>query len=198
MRRFGRILMKIASSMLDVCSRFILRILLAWKAPRASGSSSGTISAVPGKLMQVIDVGPHVYHFVIADTGIESPTGKVVEDVRCAREQDRARYDSFFWELGSMASVAREVIRSGSPEELGMCMNHAHKGLQALGVSCPALDQLVEAALETGALGAKLSGAGRGGAMIALLKHPGDAESLDVKLRLAGAENVFRTALGSQ
>ena len=161
-------------------------------------SRDEAIYFVPGKLMQVIDVGPHAYHFVIADTGVESPTGKVVEAVRRAREQDRARYDSFFWELGSMTSVAREVIRSGSPEELGMCMNHAHKGLQALGVSCTELDQLVQAAIENGALGAKLSGAGRGGAMIALLKHPGDAESLDVKLRLAGAENLFRTALGSQ
>jgi mevalonate kinase len=169
---------------------------------RPSGVDSAVVSRdeaiyfVPGKPIQRIDVGPGRYHFVAADTGIDSPTIRVVEEVRRARELDRARYDSFLWELGSMTSVAREVIRTGSPEELGMCMNHAQKCLQALGVSCPELDALIRTAIENGALGAKLSGAGRGGVMIALLKSPDDEGALEAKLRLAGAENVFTTMLG--
>jgi len=150
---------------------------------------------VRGKPMQGIELGGNSYHFIVADTGIAAPTVGVVEDVRKARELDRARYDSYFWELGSMASVAREVLRNGAPEELGMCMNHAHRVLQLMGVSCDELDRLVNAALEGGALGAKLSGAGRGGAMIALVKDDAGIPALESKLGLAGAVNVYTTVL---
>jgi len=56
---------------------------------------------------QEIAVGANRFRFIVGDTGIESPTLQVVEDVSAARDKDRARYDSYFWELGSMASVAR-------------------------------------------------------------------------------------------
>jgi len=151
---------------------------------------------VKGKPVRSIVVGPSVFRFVVADTGLASPTREVVEQVRAGRERDRARFDSFFWELGSMASVAREVIRSGSPEELGLCMNRAHEALRALGVSCPELDRLVSAALESGAAGAKLSGGGRGGAVVALLGSDADEATLISRLRLAGAESIFTTVLG--
>ena len=170
------------------------------------GNPSGVDSAVVardrplyfvrGKPMQEIEVGAGPYHFLVADTGISAPTSKAVEAVRLAREQDRARFDSYLWELGSMASMAREIIRAGAPEELALCMNQSHDVLRSLGVSCDALDRLVSAAIEHGALGAKLSGAGMGGAVIALLKSPEDASALETQLRLAGARNVFPTALG--
>lgn len=151
---------------------------------------------VKGKPPLEISVGPSLFRFVVADTGIESPTIRVVQDVRTAREQDRALYDSYFWELGSMASVAREVIRSGVPAELGACMSHAHSILQGIGVSSTELDRLVEVALDKGALGAKLTGAGRGGAVIALIDDDADEDRLAAELRMAGAENVYTTTLG--
>jgi mevalonate kinase len=152
---------------------------------------------VRGKAPQDVEVGSGHFRFLIADTGIESPTGKVVEDVRRKREQDRARVDSYFWELGSMATVAREIIRGGMPAELGACMTHSHGVLQGLGVSSTELDRLVETALERGALGAKLSGAGCGGAMIVLLDEDADANEIETALRIAGAVNVYSTALGA-
>jgi mevalonate kinase len=152
---------------------------------------------VRGKPPQEISVGANHFRFVVADTGIESPTAGVVEEVRSARERERARFDSYFWELGSMASVAREAIRSGASTELGVCMTQAHSILQRVGVSCPELDRLVEVALRNGALGAKLSGAGRGGAMIALLEDEADEEALATQLRLAGAESTITTSLGA-
>jgi mevalonate kinase len=152
---------------------------------------------VRSKPPQEIVVGANRFRFVVGDTGIESPTLQVVEDVSAARDKNRARFDSYFWELGSMASVAREVIRSGSPAELGVCMTHSHSILRHVGVSCPELDRLVEAALRNGALGAKLSGAGRGGAMIALLDDDADEDALAEALRLAGAESTISTTLGA-
>ena len=128
---------------------------------------------------------------------MDASTIEVVDAVRRAWEKDRATYDSYFWELGSLASVTREILKTGSPAELGLCMSRAHQALQSVGVSCPELDKLVSVALENGALGAKLSGAGRGGAMIALLPTPEDEERIANELLRAGAENIFTTALGN-
>lgn len=151
---------------------------------------------VKGKAPQDVEIGAGFFRFMIADTGIESPTSGVVGDVRRRWEEDRARVDSYFWELGSMATVAREIIRGGSPAELGACMTHSHSVLQSLGVSSAELDRLVETSLENGALGAKLSGAGRGGAMIALVDDDTEIVALESALRLAGAVNVYGTSLG--
>jgi mevalonate kinase len=75
---------------------------------------------------------------------------------------------------------------------LGELMNENHVLLQKLSVSSPELDQLVEAAREAGALGAKLSGGGRGGNMIALVE-PGIAEAVSLSLKEAGAKNTIIT-----
>jgi mevalonate kinase len=150
---------------------------------------------VRGRTPQPIVAGDSVFRFVIADTGIEAPTMTVVEEVRLARERDQARLDALFWELGSMASVAREIIRCGAPAEMGVCLSHAHALLKEVGVSSPELDALVQAAMTAGALGAKLSGAGRGGVMIALVEDAGAEERMIAALRDAGAVGVFSAAL---
>jgi mevalonate kinase len=66
--------------------------------------------------------------------------------------------------------------------------------LRLMGVSSPELEQLVTAARAAGALGSKLSGAGRGGNMIALVE-PGDEARVAGALRQAGAVRVIETAL---
>ena len=63
------------------------------------------------------------------------------------------------------------------------------------GVSAPSLDVLCEAALDAGALGAKMSGGGRGGNMFALI-HDADAERIARVLRAAGAVQVIKTRIG--
>jgi mevalonate kinase len=71
-------------------------------------------------------------------------------------------------------------------------MDENHTLLQEMGVSCSELDRLVAAAREGGALGAKLSGAGQGGNMIALVTADTQGR-VDMMLRLAGASNVIVT-----
>lgn len=73
-------------------------------------------------------------------------------------------------------------------------MDQNHALLQAMGVSCPELDRLVVAAKDGGALGAKLSGAGRGGNMIALVTEETQSR-VDMMLRLAGAVGVIATTV---
>jgi len=64
---------------------------------------------------------------------------------------------------------AREMLSRGEvePERLGSMLTEHHRWLRVLGVSTPKLDSLVEAALNAGALGAKLNGSGGGGCMFA-------------------------------
>jgi mevalonate kinase len=71
-------------------------------------------------------------------------------------------------------------------------MDENHALLQRLGVSCPELDRLVAAARSGGALGAKMSGAGWGGNMIALVTEATRGR-VDMMLRLAGATRVIVT-----
>lgn len=128
----------------------------------------------------------------IADTGIGSPTKEVVADVRARAQADPDRYEQLFGRTGEIARAARQAIEGGQPQSLGLLMDENHALLQEMGVSCPELDCLVEAAREGGATGAKLSGAGWGGNMIALVT-PETRGRVDMMLRLAGAVNVVVT-----
>ena len=110
------------------------------------------------------------FHLVVGDTGVRSLTSLVVGDLRQRWQVDPGRYEALFDEAGRLAAEARELIEEGHPKQLGALMNENHALLQEMEVSSPELDGLVEAARAAGALGAKLSGGGRGGNMIALVE----------------------------
>jgi len=105
---------------------------------------------------------------VVGITGIESLTARTVANVRAAHERDPARYDRIFAEIDALALEGVEAIEQHDLERLGSCMNFCHGLLNALGVSSRELEMLVAVARESGALGAKLTGGGGGGSMIAL------------------------------
>ena len=131
---------------------------------------------------------------LIADSGIQSSTSRVVEDVRLAREADPQHYNQLFEIIGQITTQAREIITKGRILELGTLMVKNHQALKELGVSCPELDRLVEAAINTGAPGAKLCGAGRGGNMIVLVQ-PGNADRISQSLLSAGATRIIKTRI---
>ncbi len=133
--------------------------------------------------------------FVIADTGIPSPTALTVGDVRRAWLKDPGRYDEIFATISEIVQDARESLESGETDRLGKLMNENHRWLYEIGVSSPELDRLVYAARVAGASGAKLSGGGRGGNMIALTSHS-NAEALAAILRQAGADRTIITTVG--
>jgi mevalonate kinase len=128
---------------------------------------------------------------VIADTGFSTPTRIPVGDVRAAWERDRECYEGLFDAIASLVALAREALLHGDLIQLGEVMNANHILLQRLDVSCQALDDLCDAARAAGALGAKMSGGGRGGNMIALAKDAGHAEELRHALLAAGATRVI-------
>ncbi len=132
---------------------------------------------------------------VLADTGVSALTRETVAAVRKLYHEQHARTQAAFDAIGAIAERAGRSIEIGDWAGLGELMTENHKLLQALAVSSPQLDRLVAAALDAGALGAKLSGGGRGGVIIALVD--GDtSQPVQRGLLAAGAKNVYATAFG--
>jgi mevalonate kinase len=131
---------------------------------------------------------------VIADTGIAALTRQSVADVRRLWESDPRRWEAVFERIGEIVRAARRAIEAGNIPALGPLMDENQARLQELTVSSPELDRLVEAARGSGALGAKLSGGGRGGNMIALVR-PQEAEIVARTLQSAGARQTIITTL---
>ncbi len=140
----------------------------------------------PIELLEVIKP----FTLLIADTGIPAPTKESVADVRKLWEEDQQKMNAFFAAIGSITRTARQSSEGGFPERLGALMNENHRILRKIGVSSVELDCLTEASLNSGASGAKLSGGGRGGNMIALSTKE-NAPAIAEALLKAGAKNVI-------
>jgi mevalonate kinase len=130
------------------------------------------------------------FTIVIGDTGIPASTKESVRDVRVQHHKRPERFETLFAAIGSIAKTACQLIENGMPESFGPLMDENHALLRNMMVSSPELDHLVEAARKAGALGAKMSGGGRGGNMIALVQ-PGKAGAVARSLKDAGAVNTI-------
>jgi mevalonate kinase len=148
---------------------------------------------IKGKPIQQLTVA-RPFTIVIGDTGIASPTAKAVGDVRQAWKAEKDHYEAVFDSIGALADSARQAIEHGAVELLGPLMDANHGLLRKLGVSCPELDALVLAARKAGAWGAKLSGGGRGGNMIALV-NKAQAPKVAAALQSAGAVRTLVTEI---
>jgi len=104
---------------------------------------------------------------IIGCTGIRGNTIETVSHVRSLVDADPSMMD-LIKKIGSLVLSAKVALLNNDLPSLGSLMTENHSLLQKLGVSCPELDSLVDAALSAGALGAKLTGGGGGGCMIAL------------------------------
>lgn len=124
---------------------------------------------------------------VIGDTGYSTPTKVPVGDVRAAWQQDPPALEAVFDAIAACVRTAREALAAGDLPGLGVAMNANHALLQSLDVSSDGLDALCATARAAGALGAKMSGGGRGGNMIALARDAAHATALAEALRAAGA-----------
>lgn len=106
---------------------------------------------------------------VAAHCGKDSDTWEIVEDVDRERERKPERFAKFLKLCGMLVEDGRRAVMEGDWRKLGGLMNDNHEALKGIGVSCRELDDFVEAARGSGAMGAKLTGAGRGGVVIALV-----------------------------
>ncbi len=148
---------------------------------------------IKGRPIEAFKVGVP-FTLVIADTGISAPTKESVGDVRKLWEADKTKWEKVFDEVGKIANSARDAIEKGKTKELGGLMDANHALLQEMTISSPELDRLVESARRSGASGAKLSGGGRGGNMIALVEKEKAAQVAE-SLMSAGAKRTIITEI---
>jgi mevalonate kinase len=136
------------------------------------------------------------FTIIIGDTGIRAPTKESVGDLRKLWEANQPKWEVVFDQVGGLARTARAVIEKGDTDKLGSLMDQNHALLQEMTVSSPELDVLVTVAREAGALGAKMSGGGRGGNMIALAPLE-QADEIARALQRAGAQHTITTQVSS-
>lgn len=111
---------------------------------------------------------PKPIPLVIGISGKESLTAQTVASVRRAWSQNPALYTRIFQAIDQLTLQSVRAVEQGDMEALGELMNICHGQLNALRVSSWELEELVQVAREHGALGAKLTGGGGGGSVIAL------------------------------
>jgi mevalonate kinase len=125
-------------------------------------------------------------YLVIGNTGIHAPTSKQVAKVAAAMKNNPQRMK----EIETIGVIARRGIKSlkeGDFAAVGRAMTENQIMLQGLGVSCPELENLIRAAAPT-SLGAKLTGAGGGGCMVALTTNP---KQTSEAIELAGGRTLI-------
>jgi galactokinase/mevalonate kinase-like predicted kinase len=127
----------------------------------------------------------------LAFTGVQHASSAVHKPIRERwLEGETAVVDSYK-RITELARTGKKAIIQGDWPLLGHLMNENHSIQRALGGSGSSNERLIAAALEAGALGAKLAGAGDGGTIIALWPWP-DATRLEQSLREAGASAIYR------
>jgi len=121
---------------------------------------------------------PQNMHLVIGDSLVSHSTAKMVELVADLKKKHPGIVDPI---LDAIQEVSMSAIHHlNNPKELGRYMDMNHALLEALGVGHPQLSKIVLVARAQGAYGAKITGAGGGGCMVALCpKH--------LKMQVAGA-----------
>ena len=133
---------------------------------------------------------------VMGNTGIVADTKIVVADVKERKEKEAEKYAQIFKNADELAQKARKQLAAFDLPNLGISMNKNHEMLQQIGVSCDELDVLVVLARDNGALGAKMTGTGRGGYMVALTPGRELQERVAVEIERKGFQ-ALRTTIGT-
>lgn len=147
----------------------------------------------PNRIEEILLEKP--VEIVIGSTGIVANTKAMVEGVAERKKAYPQKYDPLFKQSKELAINARTAIQNFDLIKVGELMNNNHRLLMEIGVSCKDLDDLVVIAKETGAYGAKLTGGGGGGCMVALTPGKKLQEKVAKAIENEGFE-VLRTKIG--
>jgi galactokinase/mevalonate kinase-like predicted kinase len=127
--------------------------------------------------------------FVLAHTGVTHSSDAVHKPLRERWLEGDARVRDAYERIARLAREGKKALLAQDWERLGWLMNENHTMQRALGGSGESNERLITVALQHGALGAKLAGAGDGGTIIVLHPQP---EEIGQVLLAAGSEQVFR------
>lgn len=133
----------------------------------AAAARGGVLRFVRGQPPTACAVGAPL-SLCVGLTGKGGSTREMVERVASFADRDPPRLRRFVEGAGALTEAAIGFVAAGALAELGAAMGRAHELLREVEVSTPELDRLVALAVAAGALGAKLTGAGGGGSVVAL------------------------------
>ncbi len=125
---------------------------------------------------------------VVAFSHTAGPTAEQVAGVKSRHEQNATRYDALFDQIDEISRTGARALAAMRYSDVGRLMNVCHGLLNAIEVSTPDLENMVSIARENGALGAKLTGAGGGGSIVALC--PGAEDTVRSALHRAGYQTL--------
>ena len=128
---------------------------------------------------------------VIADTGVKGATKEAIAAVKDQLAADRQTTVDHLNHLGDLCTACKEFLTKNELMKLGTALNAAQADLAALNVSSAELDHLIQVANQHGAVGAKLTGGGRGGCMFAITRTAMDARKIASVLTDHGAHQVW-------
>jgi mevalonate kinase len=148
-----------------------------------------------GKSTMEILHSPRKVPLVIANSGVTASTTQVVADVRSLKEADPKKFEKIFDEYENLSQKAKKALLEGNFAKVGNLMNQNHSLLQRITVSGEINDNLVDIALKNGALGAKVTGTGRGGLVIALAENEIIQEKIAKAIEKEGYD-AWRTIIG--
>lgn len=149
-----------------------------------------------GHEIQMIDF-LHPFDLVIANSGFSTPTIETVRDVRRLYENEPQKTRILFDHITRCSHEGMKFLQDGDLQKAGNTMTTNHNLLQQLTVSHEKLDLIVNAANQAGAYGAKLSGGGRGGIVIALVDQNKIGLVTDA-MQKAGAVQCFHTQIETE
>ncbi|WP_010155836.1 mevalonate kinase, partial [Leucobacter chromiiresistens] len=152
-------------------------------------AATGAIRFTRGAVAPIRIGAPLILAF--ADTGHPGSTAQAVGSVQALREREPASTDALLSRLAEIAEHSIEDLAAGDRAAVGAAMSEAHAILHRVGVSSDHLDAIVAAACAAGASGAKLTGGGLGGCVIAVASSTAHAEQIGAAMRDAGAERTW-------
>jgi mevalonate kinase len=138
---------------------------------------------------------PKKMHLIIINSGITASTTEVVADVRLLKEKSPEKFKKIFNDYENLAKNAKEALLEGKIDIVGDLMNQNHQLLQEITVSGDINDMLVEISLENGAIGAKMTGTGRGGLVIALTENEEGQDKIANAIEKEGFDS-WKTMIG--
>ena len=138
---------------------------------------------------------PKKMPLIIANSGITASTTEVVADVRRLKEESPKKFEKIFIKYESLAAEAKKALLEADITTIGNLMNQNHKLLQDITVSGEINDELVEIALKNGSIGAKMTGTGRGGLVIALAENEKVQDKIAKAIEKEGYD-AWKTMIG--
>ncbi len=134
--------------------------------------------------------------FVVGDSGVSGRTKDAIQHVRRVFDNAPRTESEFMRRVRSLTDAGLRGLTGGQLGVFGAKLTENHRVLREIGLSTDHIDALVDTALQAGGRGAKISGGGLGGCMVALTGDPDEAQAVAAALRTAGAVATWFVPVG--